>query len=103
MAGRVERESGLKLTREQLAWWQCTKEEYTAKNKLEDFFQEFPSCIEESFQTGFRSVFNVDLRTEIRNTVGDPLVVFDVDAEKKKLSNVPLEKYRSDDSDSKTR
>lgn len=85
MAGRVKRESGWELSREQLAWYQLKRRELETKDKLELFYQEFPSTVEEAFQTGLRSVFSIDLRAKIRDNCRIPEKVFDVNMETRKL------------------
>jgi hypothetical protein len=85
MAERVEREEGKKLSRDQLAWYQMTRRDYEAKDKLETFYQEFPGTIEEAFQTGLRSVFSTALRAKIRNAVKTPAGIYEIDIRKKKM------------------
>lgn len=86
MAERVRRESAVELSRDQLAWYQITRQDFEGKDKLETFYQEFPSTIEEAFQTGLKSVFPITLRTKIRDTVRQPAGIYDIDVRKKKMT-----------------
>ena len=79
MAARVQREAETELTREQLAWWQITRNDFKSKDKLDVFEQEFPSSAEEAFHSGFRSIFNIELRTRLRNEVRKPKMVWEWD------------------------
>jgi hypothetical protein len=81
MAQRVLQETGTELSREQLAWYQWKRRELESKDMLELFYQEFPSTIEEAFQTGLRSVFSLELRAKIRDSVKPPIAVYDVRAD----------------------
>lgn len=96
MAERVKRETGLELKKEQLAFYQVTRLELEAKSKLEMFYQEFPSTVEEAFQTGLRSVFPITLRSKLRDNLKPPIGVYDVNLETKKLRTVPLESWIRD-------
>lgn len=102
MAGRVRRETGRELEKEQLAWYQLKRMEQESKGLLELFFQEVPSTIEEAFQTGLKSVFSIQLRAKVRNNVRRPIGVFEVDATKKKgLREVDTQEWLDDPSDEK--
>lgn len=101
MAIRVERETGVVLSREQMAWWQTEKLDYESRNKLEVFYQEYPSTPAEAFQTGLRSVWTLDTRMKIRDRLRKPLGVYEVDlrtTSDKKLKTLDLNSWlRSDD------
>lgn len=101
MAERVKRESGLELDREQMAFYQITRRDFEAKDKLDVFFQEYPSTVEEAFQTGLRSVFPIDVRARVRDGVKKPIAVFEVNLETKKLRKVNLESWLADESGTK--
>ncbi len=103
MAGRVKRETGMELSREQLAWYQIKRRELEAKDKLETFYQEFPSTVEEAFQTGLRSVFSIDLRAKIRDNCRVPEKVFDVNMDTRKLRALNVKDWiASNDPDKST-
>ena len=89
MATRVERDYGVVLTREQLAYYQVTREQYEEKQRLEDFLQEMPSTEEEAFQSGYRSVWSIEVRDRIRNGVRPLAGAYMVDVKKKKFQPVP--------------
>lgn len=78
MAHRVKQESGVELSREQLAWYQITRRDLEVKDKLWLFYQEYPSTIEEAFQTGLRSVFPIELRSKMRDSVREPLLIMEM-------------------------
>lgn len=96
MAARVLRETGVELKREQLAWYQIKRRELETKDQLELFYQEFPSTVEEAFQTGLRSVFSIEQRARIRDGVKKPVKVYDVDLQKQKLIPVDMKKWNVD-------
>lgn len=96
MAERVRREVGKRLSREQMAWYQLKRLELESEGKLELFFQEFPSTVEEAFQTGLKSAFPIELRAKIRDACRTPIAVFDVNVATKKLRKVDLEEWTRD-------
>lgn len=49
------------LTREQLYWWESTREEYRRKGELTFFLTNYPATLEESFQFSGTSVFSYDV------------------------------------------
>ena len=102
LAKRLEGEQpGLKLTRDQLVWYQTTKADYESRGQLQKFLQEFPSSAEEAFQMGVKSVFSIEVRTRVRNECKVPVGVFDVDFQKGKLKEVELGGFLSDPSEEK--
>lgn len=88
MAKRVGQESGITLDREQLAFYQVTRRDFEAKGELEVFFQEYPSTVEEAFQTGLRSVFPIEIRSKIRDNVRPPLAVYEINTLTRKLVKI---------------
>ena len=98
MQRRVKREVGVDLDREQLAWYQITRRDLEAKGDLELFYQEYPSTIEEAFQTGYRSVFPLELISKVRDKCRKPMAVFEVNLTTSKLRKIELEGWtKSDD------
>lgn len=85
VAARWTRETGKSLSREQLAWYQLTRERYESTGELETFFQEYPTTEEEAFQTGMKSVFSLETRSKLRDGVKTPEIVYDVNHETGKL------------------
>lgn len=63
VATQIERDSEpwvgrpLRLTRDQLYWYETTRAYYTKKNQLDQFYREYPSNPEECFQYAGKSVF----------------------------------------------
>ena len=63
VAAQIERDSEpwvgrrLRLTRDQLHWYETTRAYYTKKNQLDQFYREYPSNPEECFQYAGKSVF----------------------------------------------
>jgi len=93
MASRVKSETGKWLSKEQLCWWQATKQDFSSKDLLEVFYQEFSSTVEEAFQTGFRSCFSLTLRTKLRNQVKKPWKVYKWNNSSKTFKLVDLEEW----------
>lgn len=85
VAERWKREGGAELTKEQKAWYQLTRQRYESTGELEMFLQEYPTCEEEAFQTGMKSVFSLELRTSLRDQVKSPEAIFDVNFSTGKL------------------
>jgi hypothetical protein len=96
MAERVKRETGIELDREQRAWYQLKRRELESKDNLELFYQEFPSTVEEAFQTGLRSVFTITLRGKMRDRVKVPIAVFEVNIRDRKLRAIDTEAWIRD-------
>ncbi len=62
------------LNRNQLYWWETTREEYRKKGNLAYFLTNYPATLEESFQTSAISIFDIETidfyRTQTRNPGG---------------------------------
>lgn len=97
MAERVKRETGEELDREQLAFYQFARRDFEAKGELEKFYQEYPSTVEEAFQTGVKSVFGLELRARMRDKVRVPHFVGEVNLATRKLQKVDVESYLASD------
>jgi len=98
MAERVKKETGEELDREQLAFYQLTRRDFEAKGDLEKFYQEYPSTVEEAFQTGVKSCFSLELRAKMRDQVKKPVFVGEVNLATQKLAKIDVEEYlRSED------
>jgi hypothetical protein len=93
MAHRVRKETGLVMDKEQMAYYQSTRQDLEAKGDLETFFQEYPSTVEEAFQTGLRSVWSIETRSRVRDGVKAPIGVFDINLETKKLRKNNLKEW----------
>lgn len=76
---RITRETGISISKDQLTWYQTTRRDYQSRELLELFYQEYPSTVEEAFQTGFRSVFSIELRSRLRDLVRQPAGIYKVD------------------------
>ncbi len=85
VAARVKVHFGVDLSRDQLAWYQVSREQFEAKERLEDFLQEYPSTDDEAFQTGWRSVFPISVRDRIRQEMKPLAGVIYVDVKKRKF------------------
>jgi hypothetical protein len=94
MASRVLKEQGEELSRGQLAYYQVMRQNYEAKGDLSTFYQEYPSTIMESFQLGVKSVWPIEVRSSLRDRVKEPLAVFEVLGEKRKLRKINLESWK---------
>jgi hypothetical protein len=75
VAARIKRETGFECSREQLAWYRVTREQFESKGKLQEFLAEYPSTDEEAFQHGMRSAITLETRDRIRQQVREPLLV----------------------------
>ena len=73
MRGKVYRP-----TKEQLFWYERTKADYTMRDMLEDFLQEYPADDEDAFQLSGRSVFKVLVRERVRTQARPLLGMIDV-------------------------
>lgn len=93
---RIERETGIVPTKAQLAWYQVTKIDYQSRGLLEVFYQEFPSTPEEAFQSGVRSAWTLETIARVRDGCKTPAAVYTIDAERKKLRNVPVPEWMAD-------
>ena len=93
MAKRVQQETGESLDREQLAFYQFTRRDLEEKGELEKFYQEYPSTVEEAFQTGVKSAFTLELRSTLRDKVKKPVFVGEVNLGTNKLIKVDMKSY----------
>lgn len=88
---------GVELDKGQLAWWQVKKKAYVSEDKLEIFYQEFPSVIEEAFQTGFRAAVPLEIRMSLRRKCQKPVDVYEFVHETKKLRQLDAKQWWEDD------
>jgi hypothetical protein len=93
MAKRVQQETGEKLDQAQLAFYQFTRRDFEEKGELEKFYQEYPSTVEEAFQTGVKSAFPLELRSKLRDRVRKPIFVGEVNLATGKMKKVDLDSY----------
>jgi len=93
MAKRVQQESGEALDKEQLAFYQYTRRDFEEKGELEKFYQEYPSTVEEAFQTGVKAAFPLELRSKLRDRVRVPVFVGEINLLTGKLKKVDVESY----------
>lgn len=98
IARRIETENDVKLTKEQLAWYQTKRRNANAKGELEIFLQEFPSSPEEAFQTGLKSVFTLETRAKVRDSCRTPQVVCEFNPISKKFKELNLKEFLYDPS-----
>jgi hypothetical protein len=94
VARRIKRDDGIELSKEQLAWYQVKKRDMSSRGKLDLFYQEFPSSIEEAFQTGLRSVFPITLRSKLREQLREPIFLATVNFQTKKLRDATKEAWK---------
>lgn len=93
MADRVKRETGQILDKEQMAFYQIKRRELESKGNLSAFFQEFPSTMEEAWQTGFESVIPIEIRSKIRDECKMPLRVLRTNPTTKQMEKVDSEEF----------
>jgi hypothetical protein len=77
LAEMLEREEGVTLTRGQLAWYQKTYNHYHDLGNDYLMLQEYPSTPDEAFQTGHRSVFPLEVRTQVRRAARPPIAILE--------------------------
>ncbi len=97
-AKMIKEQHNVELDKEQMAWWQVKKKSYVAENKLEIFYQEYPSIIEEAFQTGFRAAVPLEIRMNLRRKAKKPNEVYEFDLPTKKMRKIDLESWWAKDS-----
>jgi hypothetical protein len=66
------------LTRDQLYWWETTREEYRKQGNLAYFLTNYPATLEESFQSSATSVFDVDTIDHYRTQTRQPGGVYEI-------------------------
>jgi hypothetical protein len=66
------------LTREQLYWWETTREEYRKNGNLAYFLTNYPATLEESFQTAATSIFDIETIDFYRTMCREPGGVYEV-------------------------
>ena len=101
MASRVLKEQGEDLSRGQLAYYQVMRQNYEAKGDLSTFYQEYPSTVMESFQLGVKSVWPIEVRAKLRDKVKEPVGVYEVVGEKRKLRRVNLQNWKETEGEAK--
>lgn len=98
MSKRVQQESGTKLDKAQLAFYQFTRRDFEEKGELEKFYQEYPSTVEEAFQTGVKSAFPLELRSRMRDNVRRPIFVGEINLATQKIKKGDVDEFlKSDD------
>lgn len=60
------------LTRDQLYWWETTREEYRRNGNLAYFLTNYPATLEESFQTSATSIFDLETIEYYRTQTREP-------------------------------
>jgi hypothetical protein len=96
VAARIKRDTGYECTKDQLAWYTATREQFEAEKRLQTFLQEYPTSAEEAWQTGFNSVISLETRDRIRQQVLSPAVVMKWNEDIKDLENA--DSWKSGDS-----
>ena len=66
------------LTRDQLYWWETTREEYRKNGNLAYFLTNYPATLEESFQTAATSIFDIETISHYRTQTREPGGVYEV-------------------------
>ncbi len=72
----------VELTKEQLVWYQASREYFTAKGKLKKFLEEYAADDEECFQHGGQSIFSVEVLDRLQQQVDlvPPRAFLEIDA-----------------------
>lgn len=79
------------LPREQLWWYDVTRDEYKQSNELNRFLQECPADDFEAFQSTNHSVFAVEVVSRCREHVHDPLGVYKLAGVGAQRDDIPVE------------
>jgi hypothetical protein len=96
-AARILRETGKELTREQMAFYQITREDYESKGKLATFGQEYPSSQDECFQSAMKGAWSAEVVDRVRNDLPGIQLLADVNFRTKKISKIyPPEAWDND-------
>jgi hypothetical protein len=70
-SGRYVGKPDLVLSREQLYWWESTREEYYRSNNLNLFYTNYCATVEESFQHSTKSAFSFECLEFYRNRAAE--------------------------------
>lgn len=84
-ATRIQRDTGFELSREQMAFYQVTREQYEEKGKLTTFLREFPSSDDECFLYAETCAWSAEVLDRVRNDLPEIRHIYDVDAQRRKL------------------
>jgi hypothetical protein len=68
----------LMIPREQLYWWETTREEYRRKNELHFFLTNYCATVEESFQHSGSNIFNSELIDLMRSRTFVPQAAYEL-------------------------
>lgn len=68
----------VELTRDQLYWYERTRETFEEQDRLSDFFEEYAADPESAFQFSGRSIFSTSVLERIQNQLKTPVAVLDV-------------------------
>lgn len=97
LSERIFMETGYQLTKGQMAFYQVHRKDAESTGDLATFLQEFPSTPEESFNAGWNSAFSIEVRSKVRNEVKEPVAIFEVEPEKKRLLRIRVEDWKEED------
>lgn len=88
-AAQVERDSPkwllgqtIRLTAEQLYWYELNRQQFDEDGRLYQFFEEYPATPEESFQHAGRSVFNAKTLERLKAQQQTPLMIAQIQPRK---------------------
>lgn len=68
----------VRLTRQQLYWYEETRKVFESEERLSDFFEEYAADPESAFQFSGRSIFNSAVLERIANQMRQPVSLLDV-------------------------
>lgn len=84
-AARIKRDTGHECTKDQLAWYQLTREQYEEKGNLGTFLREYPSSDDECFQYSLDCAWPIEVIDKVRNECPPIQAIYDVDFRRRKL------------------
>lgn len=92
-ADSIKRETGFEVSKDQLAWYQITREQYAEKGNLSGFFHQYPSHADDCFKYGMPSAWPVEIIDKVRNECPPLLMAYDIDYDRKKVRDAQGSTY----------
>lgn len=87
VAERIKRDTGYACTKDQLAWYQVSREQYEEKGKLDTFLREYSSSDDECFRFGMPCAWPIEILDRVRNDLPVIQAIYEVDFNRKKIRN----------------
>lgn len=94
VAERIKLATGFECSKNQLVWYQRTREHYESKGDLSSFISEYPTDADECFTFGQPSAWKIEIIDTIRNAARPPAEAYDMDFRRRKM--IPLDSWDDD-------